>query len=126
MQRLRGAPLDLRTRSRATLELIAACVVFEARELADEGEIPLAHRPVTLLGDDDLGLALCLMKSDALAAGTVVRFEDRVQNMFELLSYPQERLLMYLYPRLFALHSLPSERCGEYKIGDDDTDPDAP
>lgn len=63
---------------------------------------------------------LCLMKSDALASGTVVRFDDRVQNMYELLSYPQDRLLFYLYPRCFAMHALP-DPCGDYKINDNNS-----
>ena len=60
---------------------------------------------------------LCLMKSDALASGTVVRLDDRVQNMYELLAYPQDRLLFYLYPRLVGLHHL-TPPAGEYKISE--------
>jgi protein transport protein SEC24 len=49
---------------------------------------------------------MCTLKSDAFVQGTAVRLDDRMQNMFLLLGYPLDRLLYYLYPRLYPLHAL--------------------
>src|SRR5688572_29794332 len=45
-------------RARETLEPVRTGVVFEPRELAEEGEIDLANGPVSLFRYDDLGNAL--------------------------------------------------------------------
>jgi protein transport protein SEC24 len=49
---------------------------------------------------------LCLTKSDALVGGTDVRFDERVQSIFDLLTMPTHRVLFYLYPRLYSLRNI--------------------
>jgi protein transport protein SEC24 len=49
---------------------------------------------------------LCAHKSDALVAGTNVRIDERVQCVFDMMSMPLQRLLGFLYPRMFAVHNL--------------------
>jgi len=62
---------------------------------------------------------LCLMKSDALAPGTVVSLDSRVQSMFDLMAMPMSRALSYLYPRLYALQTILSHQfAGQLKNPD--------
>jgi protein transport protein SEC24 len=52
---------------------------------------------------------LCLMKSDALTEGTVVPIDSRVASIFDLVSMPMHKLLIYLYPSLFSLEDLATD-----------------
>lgn len=57
---------------------------------------------------------LCLLKSDALAYGTTVRLDDRVQSIFDLVTMPIHKLIIYLYPSLFnAVNIVTDNKCGE-------------
>ncbi|AAZ10156.1 protein transport protein Sec24C, putative [Trypanosoma brucei brucei TREU927] len=56
---------------------------------------------------------LCVLKSDAIAEGTTVRIDDRVQKLFHLLTVPTHQCLSYFYPTLYAMHSSMEETfCG--------------
>src|SRR5687768_108557 len=52
-----AASIGTRGQSVKYLEALAAGIVFEAREAPEEGHRHLAHRAVSLLGDDELGEA---------------------------------------------------------------------
>ncbi|KAG5502865.1 hypothetical protein JKF63_04635 [Porcisia hertigi] len=52
---------------------------------------------------------LCMIKSDALAEGTLVHIDNRVASIFDLVSIPAYKLLNYLYPSLYCLDDLESD-----------------
>lgn len=55
----------------------------------------------------------CLLKSEALSEGTTTSVDARMRSMYDLISMPTHRLLNYLYPTLYPLHTLRTDRaCG--------------
>lgn len=52
--------------------------------------------------------SLALIKSNTFRQGTDVRVDERVQDMFDILSMPLGQVLPWIYPRLFPLHLMAS------------------
>ncbi|EPY23169.1 protein transport protein SEC24 [Strigomonas culicis] len=93
-------------RQRLTEQLIKMLTTYRRYAAAEETR----GSSSTLLMPTRLRLlalyVLCLLRSDALVEGTTVRIDDRVSNIFDLITMPIHKLLIYLYPSLYAVHHL--------------------